>query len=144
MNCPGHYHDSSYGKEIIMAKKVRANWTLDGVHKSIPLVCSILHTIRDGVIQVNSLELRLIKINKKFGRPTREEIIEVTNLKNQVDKLKQEVCEAADELTELGVMCTDPIRATAAFPFVTESEIGPVDSYYEFDMFNNTVQAKNT
>lgn len=95
-------------------------WTLQRVKQVLPLVKSILATIRENYIAERLASARLKRLGAKPGLRTRHELIEMNNLKEQGERYGRACDDAMTELSRLDVTCVDPVGSLAAFMFIYE------------------------
>lgn len=113
-------------------KKFRM-WTADEVKKVLPLVKSIMLTIRERMIQANSAMLNIKRLN--VGRPSRHDMIELENLRRLEREADLDIEDALDELEELGVYCYDAAQCISAFAFTTDWGIAQRGAWFLYSPF---------
>ena len=92
-------------------------WTLPKVKQALPLVDSILATIRENYLAERMATASLKRLGAKPGLRDRHELIEMNNLKEAANRASRACDDAMTELGRLDVVCADPVQCLAAFLF---------------------------
>jgi len=97
-------------------------WTLAEVQQVLPLVNSILSSIRHNYLGMRFAVARVKKISEAPGKLSRSTLIELEELNNSVRRMHVEVDDAVEELLSLGVLCAEPIQQVAFFLCMHKSD----------------------
>lgn len=90
------------------------NWTVKKVRRVLPLIRTIILSVRDRVIQGTYIETQ---INKLSNDKTVDGMLKLREFRIQDQECEDAIMESLMELKGLGVYLIDPIRAIAIFPF---------------------------
>jgi hypothetical protein len=99
---------------------MKKKWTVEEVRNVLPLVRSIILSIREHLITANGFFCRRRKI-EKADKLSRDDMVLASNLANDEEYEDQKIEEALKELSDLGAYCVNPSRAIVAFRFLKKS-----------------------
>jgi hypothetical protein len=123
------------------SRRITKFWTVEEINKIVPLARSLLLSVRDLVIRGNGIGLQIERLGNKSGRPTRNDLIEKTNLLESLEQVSVEVEGICREVSGLGFFLYDAICAVAQFPFAVKDDqgvrTGAFFNYSPFDVNEN-------
>ena len=108
-------------------------WKIQNIKNAIPLVSSILLTIRENFIQINSIDSNL---KRECGK-TRHVLINMQNLEKDKLVAESNLIDALKELEDMGILCYDPICAVAFFAFNCNNGYMTVSAMFYYSPFGN-------
>jgi len=106
-------------------------WTYEQAEQAIPYIQSVLSSIRERFLEVQSKRRYASVLKKKPGRPDRQSIIQYEDAKRDADRVQLLVADAAQELADLNIHCVDPINGVAMIPFVRNDQL----AWMVFELF---------
>ncbi len=106
-------------------------WTYEQANLAVPYIRSILRSLREQFLNLQSLQLRAQRLANKPGRPTREQILNQEETAREADRVEDSLSETVDELTFLNIHCVEPSQGVAMIPFVQRDEL----AWLVFDLF---------
>lgn len=107
-------------------------WTLDRAKAAVPLIKSIVTSLRDHVLHAEAGHNVLQKINQIPGRPTRNVLIEQEEARNSLARAEKLIEECSEELDTLNIFALNPLLGQVLLPFVHEEQL----AWYIFDLFD--------
>ncbi|MBY0527941.1 MAG: DUF2203 family protein [Gemmataceae bacterium] len=117
------------------SKRRRANirvWSYDEARRAAPYIASVMGSLREHWLDVQTADRKTLQLNKQPGRPDRTRLVAHAEAARRADEARNRLEEAEEELTALDVFCIDPIRAEAVIPFVHDKQL----AWYVFDRFD--------
>lgn len=113
-------------------KKVRF-WTRERALTAVPYVTSVVQSLREHKLGMQSARLRARRASEQPGKPTRETIIALEEAQKEAHQAKMQYEEALRELQVLNLKCTDPVRGEVLFPFVHDNLL----AWLVFELFED-------
>jgi hypothetical protein len=98
-------------------------WTYDQAKRAVPYVGVVMDSIRENWISAQNLDRRFRRLADQPGRPDRTRLLGQEETHRQAQEALGAFREAQEELNELDVFCTDPVRGEAIIPFALENEL---------------------
>jgi Uncharacterized conserved protein (DUF2203) len=98
-------------------------WTYDQAKNAVPYVGSVMGSVREHWIAAQSFDRKLQRLAGQPGRPNRERLLAQEETRRQAQEALEAFRDAQEELNELDVFCTDPVRGEAVIPFVLDNEL---------------------
>jgi len=108
-------------------------WSYDQARSAIPYILSIVRSLREHAIEIQTRQQELKRLDDLAGRPDRTRMIAHQELERDVHRAEQRFEEAAGDLEQLDIFCLDPIRGQAVVPFIHDEQL----AWYIFDLFDN-------
>jgi hypothetical protein len=108
-------------------------WTYDLARAAVPYVTSIVRSLREHAIEINSWQQEVKRIADLPGRPDRKQMIDQQEAERELRRAEARFEEAAGDLEQLDIFCLDPVRGQALVPFVHDGEL----AWYIFDLFDD-------
>jgi hypothetical protein len=99
-------------------------WTYDQAKKALPYLASVMGSVREHWIEAQRLDRQARGLAAQPGRPDRKRLLVQEQTNRQAQEALEAFRDAQDELNELDVFCTDPVRGEAVIPFVHQKELG--------------------
>lgn len=113
-------------------------WTFEEVKKRLPYLRSLLETIRESSWRANAAYSRIRRLNRKPGRPDRQRYTAIEEAQQEFVARDREVLDALEEMTELGVLCNDPVQSVAMFYWKEKHDSGGFrGAWFVFCPFGN-------
>ena len=108
-------------------------WSFDQAQAAVPYVSSIVRSLRERAIQMQSLRNAVTQIENKPGRPDRKAIIALDSARKDLSRAELDYGEALDELEALDFQLLDANQGQALVPFAHDDQL----AWYIFDLFDN-------
>jgi hypothetical protein len=98
-------------------EQVVSVWTLEQARKALPLVASIMRSLREDRLEAQTQQRRADRIAGRPGRPDRDTRIAHEEALRSAQEYAAKFDSGVQELLELNIYCLDPIRGLALIPF---------------------------
>jgi hypothetical protein len=108
-------------------------WSFDQAQAVVPYVSSIVRSLRERAIQMQSLRNDVTQIENKPGRPDRRAIIALESARKDLSHAELAYGEALEELEALDLQLLDATRGQALVPFTHDDQL----AWYVFDLFDS-------
>src|SRR3954454_17078222 len=108
-------------------------WTFTQAQAAVPLVRSIVQSLRDSWLEALTHHQRAGRLAGKPGRPDRTTLIVQEDERRATDKAQGQVATTLDELEDLDIFCMDPLNGLAVVPFRQHDQI----AWFIFDLFSD-------
>jgi hypothetical protein len=109
-------------------------WTYDKARSAIPYILSIVRSLREHAIEIQTRQKEVQRLAELSGRPDRTRMIAQQEAEREWRRAEHRFEEAAGDLEQLDIFCLDPIRGQAVVPFIHDEQL----AWYIFDLFDNT------
>jgi hypothetical protein len=106
-------------------------WTRTQAEKALPLITSIVRSIRMDRLDAQAQHLRVTRLAQRPGRPNRDAIIAQEDAAREAREANERFEASLRELLELNIYCLDPGRGLALIPFAHGDEL----AWFVFDLF---------
>jgi hypothetical protein len=106
-------------------------WTRAQAEKALPLITSIIRSVRVDRLDAQAQHLRAARLAQRPGRPNREAIIAQEEAARDAREANERFEAGLRELLELNIYCLDPGRGLALIPFAHGDEL----AWFVFDLF---------
>jgi hypothetical protein len=106
-------------------------WTLAQARKSLPLITSIMTSVREHHLEALAQQRRARLLADRPGRPGREALIAQTEAVREGQGARERFETALEELLALNIYCLDPIRGLGFIPTVHRDQL----AWLVFDVF---------
>ena len=107
-------------------------WTYDAALRAVPYLHSVVRSLREQWLQVQSVRRQIQRLDSRPGRPDRQTLIRRTLAAKELDQADIELEETFAELKAIDVDCLDPAQGLALIPFGKGNEL----AWYVFDLFS--------
>jgi hypothetical protein len=107
-------------------------WTYDLARAAVPYITSIVRSLREHALEINSRQREVKRLAALPGRPDRKTMIAQQEAERELRRAEARFEEAAGDLEQLDIFCLDPVRGQALVPFVHDGEL----AWYIFDLFD--------
>ena len=107
-------------------------WSLQEAGKAVPYLHSVIGSIRENWLDVQSLKRDANLVEKRVPAGTKR-LIALARAKSDVDSAETRFAEAIEELSRIDVFLLDPVRGLAFVPFRQGEEL----AWYLFDQFED-------
>jgi Uncharacterized conserved protein (DUF2203) len=118
-------------RELEPQNQVIRVWTRAQAEKALPLIASIVSSVREERLNAQAHHLRATRLAERPGRPDRQAIIEHEEAVRDVREANERFEAGLRELLELNVYCLDPARGLALIPFAYADRL----AWFVFDLF---------
>jgi len=108
-------------------------WTQTQARSAIPYLTSVLRSLREHALEVQSAERRLTRLEQRPGRPDRAALIAADETRRDLDGRRQQLAQTAHELEAVGAIPLDPVQGQAVLPFTHDNRL----AWYVFDLFDS-------
>ena len=108
-------------------------WSFDKARSAIPYILSVVRSLREHALEVQSRLQEVKRLDELSGRPDRTRIINRQEAQRELHRAEHRFEDAAADLEQMDVFCLDPIRGQALVPFVHDEQL----AWYIFDLFDN-------
>jgi len=108
-------------------------WTFEQASAAAGYIASIVRSLREQTLEMQSLRRRITALDNKPGRPDRSTLIALEEAKRQLLRVEDEYATALAELEELDVQPLDLVQGQALVPFVHDDQL----AWYIFDLFDS-------
>jgi hypothetical protein len=106
-------------------------WTYEAALSAVPYLRSIVRSLREHWLQVQSARRQVERLDSLSGRPDRQTLIELASAIKELEHAHIELEETFDELKAIEVYSLDPVQGLAFIPF----DKGEKLAWYVFDLF---------
>ncbi|MGF1578517.1 MAG: hypothetical protein ACFCD0_04055 [Gemmataceae bacterium] len=106
-------------------------WTYEQAESAIPYLTSVVSSIRDRFLAVQSARRTHELLAGRPGRPSRDDIIDHEHAAQELGKAGDEVTEAVNELLHLNIYSVDPVNGIAMIPFLHAEQL----AWLVFELF---------
>jgi uncharacterized protein DUF2203 len=107
-------------------------WTYDQARNALPYVGSVMGSLREHWIDAQHFNRHFRRLASQVGRPDRKRLLAQEELNRQAREALEAFHEAQEELNELDVFCTDPVRGEAVIPFAHDKDL----AWFIYDRFD--------
>lgn len=107
-------------------------WTIQQAEAATPYIRSILLSLREHYLDMQSRRSEVKRLAARPGRPDRTALIAQQHAAEEADRAADRATQAAEELADLDAFCLDPTAGQALLPFVHDEQLG----WYLFDVFD--------
>ena len=108
-------------------------WTFDQAQAAVPYIASIVRSLREHALNMQSLRRRLSALEGLPGRADRRTLIAIEEAKRDLLRGEEEYALAIEELDSLDIQPLDPLTGQALVPFVHDDQL----AWYVFDLFDS-------
>jgi hypothetical protein len=105
-------------------------WSLQEVGKAVPYLHSVIGSIRENWLDVQSLKREAVLVEKRIPAGTKR-LVALSRAKDDIDKAENRFAEAIEELSRVDVFLLDPVRGMAFIAFRQGEEL----AWFIFDQF---------
>jgi hypothetical protein len=98
-------------------------WTYDQARNALPYLGSVMSSVREHWLDAQHFDRKLQQLTRQPGRPDRKRILSQEDTRQQAREALEAFRNAQEELNELDVFCTDPVRGEAVIPFSHDKEL---------------------
>ena len=106
-------------------------WTRARAVKARAYLASMLHSLRDSLLEAKQHSLAAHRLATRPGRLDRASLIAHAEALQESRVARDAVCDGMEELRSLGVNCLDPVRGEALVPFLTRQQL----AWFIYDLF---------
>ena len=107
-------------------------WTYEQAMQVLPYVASIMTSLREHQLEAIRHQLKIERLNKKDGRPSRAEMIGHQETLDAAREAEDRLQAALEELHILDIYCLDPVQGLALIPFALGDEL----AWFVYDLFD--------
>jgi hypothetical protein len=108
-------------------------WTFAQAQAAVPLLRSIVQTLRDAWLESITHDHRAERLADKPGRPDRDTMTALLDERQATTQAQAQFTAALDELEDLDVFCADPLNGLAVIPFRQNDQL----AWFIFDLFDD-------
>ena len=108
-------------------------WSFDQAQAAVPYVSSIVRSLRERSLQMQSLRNDVTQIENKPGRADRKAIIALESARKDLHQSESAYADALEELEALDFQLLDATRGQALVPFAHDDQL----AWYVFDLFDS-------
>jgi hypothetical protein len=108
-------------------------WAFDQAQAVVPYLSSIVRSLREHAIHIQNQRHRLTLLEEQHGRPTRQLLIQMEEIKRDLLRAEDEHASALAELEALDVQLLDAVKGHALVPFVHDEQL----AWYIFDLHDS-------
>lgn len=108
-------------------------WTFDQAQAVVPYLASIVRSLREHALHIQTVRRRLAFLEDQPGRPDRRALIAIEECKRDLARAEEENASALAELESLDVQLLDALRGQVLVPFVHDDQL----AWYIFDLFDS-------
>jgi len=106
-------------------------WTLEGAQKALPLITSIVRSLREERVNAQAQQLRAERLARRPGRPDRDAMIAHEEALREARESNGRFEAGLRELLDLNIYLLDPVRGLALIPFAHGEQL----AWFVFDLF---------
>jgi hypothetical protein len=99
-------------------------WTPQRAHAAMGLLTRLIDDIRDAAIEQKSARQGLTRLDKSQGRPSRQQILRVQTLQEDLNLAQNHAASVLTEAQSLGIEVVDPLQGIAILPCLTSQGMG--------------------
>src|ERR1700722_409040 len=107
-------------------------WTYAQAQAACPYIRSVVTSLREQVLEVQSAQRRLQQLNNRPGRANRATLIETPEAQQHVHRIESQVEQTNEELDAINIFALNPLQGQVLLPFVHEDQL----AWYIFDLFD--------
>ncbi len=108
-------------------------WTFDQAQAVVPYIGSIVRSLREHALNIQTVRRKLSSLEEQPGRPDRRALITIEECKRDLQRAEEDNAQALAELESLDVQLLDAIRGQVLVPFVHDDQL----AWYIFDLFDS-------
>lgn len=99
-------------------------WTPQRANAAMGLLTRLIDDLRDAAIEQKSARQGLTRLDKSMGRPSRQQILRVQTLQDDLTQAQQHAASVLTEAKNLGIEVVDPLQGIAILPCLTSQGMG--------------------
>ena len=107
-------------------------WSMQEVGKAVPYLHSVIGSIRENWLDVQSLKREAVLVEKRIPAGTKR-LVALARAKDDVHSAENRFAEAIEELSRIDVFLLDPVRGLAFIAFRQGEQL----AWYIFDQFED-------
>ncbi len=107
-------------------------WTYARAQGACPYVRSVVASLREHFLAVQSASRRLAQLEQKPGRPDRQTLITQHEIRQELHKAQEQLDDATADLDSLNIFVLHPVQGQVLLPFVHNDQL----AWYVFDLFD--------
>lgn len=107
-------------------------WTFARAETACPYIRSVVASLREHFLAMQSASNRLAQLEKQPGRPDRHALIRQQEIRQEMQQAQDQLDEASAELDSLNIFVLHPIQGQVLLPFVHNDQL----AWYIFDLFD--------
>ncbi len=107
-------------------------WTYAQAQAACPYIRSVVSSLREQVLELQTAQRRLDQLNNRPGRPDRAILIETQEAQHQLHRVEAHVEQITEELDAINIFALNPLQGQVLLPFVHEEQL----AWYIFDLFD--------
>lgn len=107
-------------------------WTFDQATSAVPYLSSIVRSLREHGLNMQSLRRRITLLDNRPGRADRRILIDLQEARRDLLRVEQEYTASLDELLALDIQPLDLTRGQVLVPFIHDDQL----AWYIFDLFD--------
>ena len=108
-------------------------WTFEQAKAAVPYIASIVRSLREHALQTQNYQRQLKALENEPGRPNRQQLIRIEELRRELAHSEEEFGRAQNELEHLDILSLDAIKGQAMVPFLHNDQL----AWYIFDLFDS-------
>jgi hypothetical protein len=108
-------------------------WAFDQAQAAVPYLTSIVRSLREHALHIQSQRHRLALLEEQPGRPDRQLLIQMEEIKRDLSRAEDEYASALAELEALDIQLLDAVKGHALVPFVHDEQL----AWYVFDLHDH-------
>jgi hypothetical protein len=124
---------SSHSRRTKRTRHTLRLWAFDQARAAVPYITSVVRSLREHALAVQSLQRRLDALENRPGRPDRAVLIERDELRRERGRAEDDLQQATEELEALDVYLLDALRGLVLVPFAHDDQL----AWYVFDLFDD-------
>ncbi len=109
-------------------------WTYARAQAACPYIRSIVASLREHFLAMQSASRRLAQLEGKPGRPSRQDLIARHDIRHELHRAEEQLEDASAELDSLNIFVLHPTQGQVLLPFVHNDQL----AWYVFDLFDAT------
>jgi hypothetical protein len=125
-------HMNRHPKRAKRRPEIIPVWTFAQIHAALPYLNSIMKSLREHRLDVQTYELKAQRLGKQPGRPDRTILIDRQEAIQESHQAKSRFEEALEELQDMGIYCLDPISGVALVPFAHDKQL----AFFVYELFD--------
>ena len=114
-------------------KKIVRVWTLARAQKALPLIASIVRSVREERLNAQAHQLQAERLALRPGRPDREALIAHEEALRDTREAVERFESGLRELFGLNIYCLDAVSGQALIPFAHGEQL----AWFVFDLFES-------
>lgn len=124
---------SSHSRRTKRTRHTLRLWTFEQAQAAVPYLASVVRSLREHALTVQSLQRRLGALDNRPGKPDRALLIERDEVCRDRSHAEDALQQAIEELEALDVYVLDALRGQALVPFAHDDQL----AWYVFDLFDD-------